>query len=490
MHEEPPGAPHSESAQDRGLRGVGSSAAAAIGLTAEQSAAIHVPLSMPAWRSRLRVGELAMNSVALASLAMNVVRAARSGDRAPAPVRVSAARVAASFGSERVFRIDGATPTVWSPLSGFWRTADGWVRTHGNYPHHESRLRRLLGLSDSIDSSRVTERAAARIATWRNLDLEHAAYESGALAVAVRTADAWRQHPVALEHAAQPLLTQWLGDPHTPRPWPSIDGAPLAGIRVLDLTRVIAGPVGTRDLALAGADVLRVDSPRLPEIPWQHLDTGQGKRSTLLDLDVARDRRCFDDLLERADVLVLGYRPDALARLGLEPAALASRYPALITAELSAWGTAGPWQDRRGFDSLVQAASGIALAESTTGDAPGALPVQALDHSAGHLLAASVATALARQRATGRSTHVRIALARLAQELLAGGEPSAHDGESPRGAGDGGPEPAETTVTQTVHAPDGPHRVTTAAPVLAFDAAPTPYLRPTHTWGADPPRWT
>jgi crotonobetainyl-CoA:carnitine CoA-transferase CaiB-like acyl-CoA transferase len=487
MHEEPPAPPYSASGQDRGLRGVGSSAAAAIGLSAEQSAAIRVPPFLPAWRSRLRVGELAMNSVALASLAMNVVRTARSDNPALAPVRVSSARVAASFGSEKVFRIDDAAPTVWSPLSGFWRTSDGWVRTHGNYPHHEGRLRRLLGLPDSLDSSRVAERASERIATWRSLDLEHAAYESGALAVAVRTADAWRQHPAARDHAAEPLVTQRLGDREAPRPWPSAAGAPLAGIRVLDLTRVIAGPVGTRDLALAGADVLRVDSPRLPEIPWQHLDTGQGKRSTLLDLDVARDRRRFDELLERADILVLGYRPDALARLGLDPGTLASRYPALIIAEISAWGAAGPWQDRRGFDSLVQAASGIALAESADGASPGALPVQALDHSAGHLLAASVGMALARQRATGRSTHVRIALARLAQELLAGGEPSAQDGPSTNGAGE--QDPAAATVTQTVRFTDGPHRVTSAAPVLAFEQAPKTYPRPAHTWGSDPPRW-
>jgi crotonobetainyl-CoA:carnitine CoA-transferase CaiB-like acyl-CoA transferase len=487
MHEASPTRPYPGTAQDRQLRGVGSSAAAAIGLTAEQTAAIHPPIAMPAWHSQLRVGELAMNSVALASLAMNVVRAARSDDPTLAPIRVSAARVSASFGSEKVFRMDEVTPTVWSPLSGFWRTADGWVRTHGNYPHHEARLRRLLGLTESIDSSRVAERAAERIATWRSLDLEHAAHECGALAIAVRTADAWRQHPVAREHASEPLLTQRLGDPCTPRPWPSTGGAPLAGIRVLDLTRVIAGPVGTRDLALAGADVLRVDSPRLPEIPWQHLDTGQGKRSTLLDLDAAHDRQRFNELLESADVLVLGYRPDALARHGLEPATLASQYPALIIAEISAWGTTGPWQHRRGFDSLVQAASGIALAESTDGTLPGALPVQALDHSAGHLLAASVGMALARQRATGRSTHVRIALARLAQELLAGGEPSAQDGPSTNGADE--QDAAAATVTQTVRFPDGPHRVTSAAPVLAFEQAPKTYPHPSHPWGSDSPRW-
>ncbi len=173
-----------------------------------------------------------------------------------------------------------------------------------------------------------------------------------------------------------------------PRPWRDGGAAPLAGIRVLDLTRVIAGPVATRDLAVAGADVLRIDSPRLPEAPWQHLDTGHEKRSALMDLDDPSDRMRFEELLSTADVVVHGYRPTALARYGLDPQSLRERFPGIIVAQLSAWGTDGPWGDRRGFDSLVQAASGIAVLESGDGATPGALPAQALDHATGHFLAA------------------------------------------------------------------------------------------------------
>src|SRR5262249_4211076 len=157
----------------------------------------------------------------------------------------------------------------------------------------------------------------------------------------------------------------------------------------LDLTRVIAGPVATRTLALLGADVLRIDSPELPEIPAQHLDTGMGKRSTLLDLARPADRQTFEDLLATAGVVVTGYRPGALDRFGLDTSALHQRSPALVVASVSAWSTSGPWSGRRGFDSIVQTACGIADTEATADATPGALPVQALDHATGYLLAAA-----------------------------------------------------------------------------------------------------
>ena len=122
---------------------------------------------------------------------------------------------------------------------------------------------------------------------------------------------------------------------------------------MLDLTRVIAGPVAGRTLAALGAEVLRIDPPALPELPEAHLDTGPGKRSALLDLADAERREA---LLAGADVLLTGYRPGSLDRFGLD------RHPQLVHVSLSAWGTAGPWAGRRGFDSLVQVASGIAAA--------------------------------------------------------------------------------------------------------------------------------
>ena len=258
-----------------------------------------------------------------------------------------------------------------------------------------------------------------------------------------------------------------------PRALSSSTAAPLAGVRVLDLTRVIAGPVATRTLALFGADVLRVDPPRIPEIRWQHLDTGHGKRSTLLDLSARDDRARFDALVETADVVVLGYRPDGLARLRLSPEALTARHPSLVIAQLSAWGS--PVQ--RGFDSIVQAASGISWIESRDGTTPGVLPAQALDHSAGYLLAAAVMAALKRRAVEGGSWHVSTSLRRIAAELLGmprTAEPSVF----------GAVDPASHTQTFQV---DG-SELETVAPAPAYEGGSTAFAPP-RPWGEDDAVW-
>jgi hypothetical protein len=456
---------------DMGIGGIGREAAADLGLDVEDG--VRDPTGDFPWTSRLPVSQLALDSVALASLAANRVAAARTGGR-PAPVRVDASRVAASFGSEKLLRIDGRAPSVWAPLSGFWRAADGWVRTHANYAHHEAALRRLLGL----DAGAGPPEMAAAVAARGAVELEEAAADGGAVVGAVRDADTWRTHPQARAVAGTRLIERRRVGESAPRGWMP-GGAPLTGIRVLDLTRVLAGPVAARDLALAGAEVLRVDSPRLPETEWIHLDTGQGKRSTLLDLAAASDRARFEELLASADVLLTGYRPGALDRFGLGAEAVAERHPGIVTASVSAWGDTGPWAHRRGFDSIVQAVTGIATTESADGVAPGALPVQALDHSTGHFLAAAIMAALIEQRRTGGSLDVRMSLARTAQELL-----SSTDAAAPSA------DVALPTTERRIEGLD-PVTVETAAPVLAFARAPADaYPRPGGRWGVDPPEWS
>jgi len=245
--------------------------------------------------------------------------------------------------------------------------------------------------------------------------------------------------------------------------------APLGGVRVLDLTRVIAGPVATRTLAFAGADVLRIDPPALPEPAWQHLDTGHGKRSALLDIH--REPARFARLLADADVLVLGYRPGGLHRLGLSPEVLAAQHPHLVVGQLSAW----PGDDSpRGFDSIVQADSGISCLSAVDGE-PGALPAQALDHSAGYLLAAGIATALRRRSELGGSWRVRTSLRRVAAELLG--------------------MPRSTRVAETADAPVstqtfdvGGRQVTTVAPAVRWPGSPNVYAPP-RPWGRDTAEW-
>jgi crotonobetainyl-CoA:carnitine CoA-transferase CaiB-like acyl-CoA transferase len=245
---------------------------------------------------------------------------------------------------------------------------------------------------------------------------------------------------------------------------------------VLDLTRVLAGPVATRTLALLGAQVLRVDPPVPAEIRWVHLDTGHGKRTALLDLRGDGDLERAHRLLADADVLVTGYRPGALEALGLQVP------PGVVHASVDAWGREGPWAHRRGFDSIVQAASGISVVEggeaAAAGGRPGALPAQALDHGSGYLLAAGVIDALLARRADGLGRDVSVALARTAAWLLDPGVPGgARDPEHPPAAVVP-PEAATNHGRQPI--------VTTARPALpGFDD----YVDPARPWGTDHAAW-
>lgn len=430
------------------LRGLGMEAAA------DMTGARHpVPLG-----SRLSVGDLAWSSVGAASLAAATIAGS-------ARVMLDPDRIALAYASERYGAVDGSAPVAFAALSGFFRTSDGWVRTHGNYPHHARALRDGLGLPGDAGA----EEAAAALAGMPAGVAVEAITSRGGIASAVfhERAD------VEDSLRAEPLVGITPLGSGPARPLDRERSAPLAGVRVLDLTRVIAGPVATRTLALLGADVLRIDAPQLPEIAWQHLDTGHGKRSSLLDLTQTVDRARFEELAGTADVIVLGYRPDGLARLGLSPADLAARHPGVVVAQLSAWGS----PDRRGFDSILQAASGISWIESRDGSAPGALPAQALDHSAGYLLAAAVMTLLVRREAEGGSWLAETSLRRVAAQLL--GMPRT-DVPSTFAAVD------PTAHTQTFDV-DG-SAVTTIGPAVAFDGGPTRFAAP-RPWGRDLPAW-
>lgn len=433
-----------------------------------------VPGVLPA---RLPVLELARATVAVCSLAAAELAAVRGGGARPGLVRVNDRAVATAFRSERFVRLDGRAPDVFAPLSRFWRTADGWVRTHANYPHHRGRLRAALGMPYDAGVEAVAEAMAGR----RALEVEETVYGAGGLAVAVRDAGTWAGHPQGALVAERPLLTrERLGDASGPGRRGRLEaaGLPCAGVRVLDLTRVLAGPIATRTLALLGADVLRIDAPQLPESQETHNDTGAGKRSTLLDLGRDADRRTFEELLSAADVVVTGYRPGALDRFGLTPEALAERRPGLVVAQLSAWGSYGPWVERRGFDSLVQAATGIALLEAD-GEAPGVLPAQALDHGTGYLVAAAVLRALTERHREGGGRLIQVALARTAHWLL---------------------RELRTDALGTRREPYDPEPwlVERESPVgrlryvrspVTYEAGPTDWPRLPGRWGTDAPRW-
>lgn len=412
--------------------------------------------------ARLPVADLAAGAVAAFAAAADRYRHARG--LAPQGARLDPERIAASFGGDRMLRMAGRPVEGFAALSGFFAAADGWVRTHANYPHHRARLLRALDLPDGTDRAGC----AARLRQLPAAAVEDAAAAHDAIAVRVRTEHEWATSPPGRAAASGPLVRMLARDDTADRTVAGDDPArPLTGLRVLDLTRVIAGPVAARALALLGAEVLRIDPPALPEITWQHAENGQGKRTALLDLHTRRGRETWCRLLADADVLLTGYRPGALDALTGAPGTIR---PGLVHGRVCAWGWSGPWAARRGFDSIVQAASGIAVAEGDS-DTPGALPVQALDHASGYLLAAGVLDALAARHRDGRGRDVAVALARTAAWLL---QAPGRDPHPPVPA-----RPGPRTVA--THA-----AVTTARPVLAEYPD---YPFPARAWGGDPAAW-
>jgi len=335
----------------------------------------------------LRFGDSAVREALDAAADLAVAR----GRPAPS-IELRDDEVVAAFESERRLRAPGLEGVSgFAELSRFMPTADGWIRTHANYPHHRAALLRVLGEEDPLGSARE----------WNAIELEEAIVAQGGCAAAVRTAAEWE--PVAPE----PVRVTDGGE----RPLPPPGELPASGVRVLDLTRVIAGPVGTRYLGALGADVLRIDPPAMPELPLQIADGVVGKR--LVERDLRADP-LRDDELDAFDVVVHGYRPGALAALGLGDTELAERHPHLTVVQLSAWGAS---RERRGFDSLVQAAVGIADALRSQDGTPGALPVQALDHATGYRIAAAALRGLARRARGGSAEHAQFALAETAARL-------------------------------------------------------------------------
>ena len=360
--------------------------------------------------SRYDVTSLAADSVAEATTAAAELLAARTGEPVRA-VHVDRVAACAAFAGERLLQPDGwQLPPVWDPIAGDYRAADGWIRLHTNYSHHREAVLRALGLTGEVDRERVAAAAAGRGA--RQLEADVVA-EGGPAAMLHSTADWLASSP---GRAAQQEQLHVAPAPPAVIDLPPAD-RPLAGVRVLDLTRVIAGPVCTRFLAAYGADVLRIDPPGFAEVPALLPEVTPGKQCAALDLRTDSGRHRLLELVRQAHVVVGGLRDGALQGLGLGSRHLRATNPSVILARLNAYGWDGPWRGRRGFDSLVQMSCGLAHLDD--GSAPSPLPVQALDHATGYLLAAAVCRALDRQVRTGVPSDVRTSLVASATTLLA-----------------------------------------------------------------------
>ncbi|HAY43034.1 MAG TPA: hypothetical protein DCY59_05565 [Micrococcaceae bacterium] len=326
---------------------------------------------------------------------------------------VDAHRVAHVFASSEHLSVDGRQVPSFGVNSRFFRTRDGWIRTHANYGHHQRALHQALHFETTEELSqylltRPAEDAAADITG------------SGGIATRVRSSEQWNNTDMGKSASRGPWADFTMSEVTRGRLWTYSEDPvqPLRGLRVLDFTRVIAGPTASRTLALWGAEVLRIDPPHMPELTGQFIATGFGKKSIEADLREVYQLREVHDLLAGADAVLLGYRPGALDAFGLSPHLLREKYPNLIIGELCAWGYDGPYAFNRGFDSIVQAASGIAEIYRDVSGEPGALPVQALDHSVGYGLAAAIIALADARRIQRRTGHVRFSLARTAASLL------------------------------------------------------------------------
>jgi crotonobetainyl-CoA:carnitine CoA-transferase CaiB-like acyl-CoA transferase len=430
----------------------------------------------PQLPSSFRVDAAAQVSIAASGLAAAEIWRMRNGQAQDVSVDIRHAAIECR--SERYLqRADEPPPPFWDPIAGVYKAGGGrFVRLHTNFPHHRDAVCKVLNCAP--------ERAAVQAALlqWDGAVFETAAYDAGGVVALMRSRDEWQALPQAAAVDALPLVEiSKIGDA-SPRPWPE-GSRPLEGLRVLDLSRVIAGPVAGRTLAAHGADVMLVSSPKLPSIPWLVIDTGRGKLSSFADLTTPEGHAALRGLLAEADIFSQGYRPQSLAAAGFSPDEAVRINPGIVYVSLSAYGRQGPWASRRGFDSLVQCATGFNQAEGQAAgvEGPKELPMQILDHATGYLMAFGAMIAKARQAREGGSWHVQVSLARTGKWLW-------EMGRLPHGLATPEITPAAAaSYLDQVSSGFGMLQAVRHAAVLS--ATPAAWTRPAVPLGTNPPRW-
>ncbi len=429
--------------------------------------------------SSFAVATAAQATLGAAALAAAEIWHRRTGERQQ--VKVDAEAAALECCSR--FTLDGRSPQQWDKLSGLYRCgaevgAPGWVRVHANFSHHRDRALQLLGCPTGPDTEREAMTAALR--RWRASEFESAAAEAGAVVAAARSFEEWDAHPQGQALADEPPLRIQALETHSPpHPLPALQagGAPLVGLKVLDLTRILAGPVAGRTLAGYGAEVMLLNSPTLPNIE-AIADTSRGKLSAHVDLKTDAGQATLASLLSQTHVFLQAYRPGALQALGCGAAQLAERRPGIVCVSLSAYSERGPWATRRGFDSLVQTATGFNLAEAQAFGAttPKALPMQILDYAAGYLMAFGAQAALLRQAQAGGSWQVQVSLAGVGRWLRCLGRVT--------------PALAMPPFDRHLQTwPSGWGELVTVRHAAQFSRTPAQWQRPSMPPGTHPPMW-
>jgi crotonobetainyl-CoA:carnitine CoA-transferase CaiB-like acyl-CoA transferase len=435
----------------------------------------------PVLPTPFRIGTAGAATLAATGLAAADLWEIRSGRRQN--VSVDFRHASASLRSGHYMKLgDGQVSHARNSIMGVYPTKDGrWSYLHCNFPNHRAAALGVLGVAED------REAVARAVLNWNAADLEEAIIAAKGAGGMVRTHEEWARHPQSAAIAALPLMEiVRIGD-SPPEAMPP-GNRPLSGIRVLDLTRVLAGPTCARTLAEHGADVLKITGAHLPNLGYQEFDTGHGKLSAQLDLRQQRDVDILRGLVREADVFSQGYRPGTLGGRGLAPEELAEIRPGLVYVSLCAFSHAGPWASRRGFDTVVQTVSGITSrqAEIVPGKTPGPqfYPVSAIDYCTGYLMAFGAMVALARRAREGGSWLVRISLAQVGKWIVDLGEvPAAAARDAPA---EFTPDELErwSMVSDT---PSGPLRH--LKPVVQMSETPTYWARPSVPLGYHQPVW-
>ena len=435
----------------------------------------------PILRTPFRIGESSSAALAATGLAAADLWELRTGRRQE--VAVDFRQAAASLRSGHYMKLNGSlVSAARNEVMGFYPARNGrWSYLHCNFPNHRAAALGILGVPEDREAVRQA------VAKWDALELEEAIIAAKGAGGMVRTMAEWARHPQGAAVASLPLMEIVKIGGSPPEKLPEGD-RPLSGIRVLDLTRVLAGPTCARTLAEHGADVLKITAAHLPSLGYQEHDTGHGKLSAYLDLREKTNVETLHGLAREADVFSQGYRPGTLANRGFSPEALAQLRPGIVVVSLCAFGHVGPWASRRGFDTVVQAVSGVAWRQGEVfpGAAPGPqfYPVSAIDYLTGYLMAFGAMVALARRAREGGSWLVRISLAQTGRWLLGHGEvPEAALKEVPKDFSSAELE-RWSTMSDT---PDG--RLQHLAPVVRLSETPPRWSRPSVPLGYHPPEW-
>jgi crotonobetainyl-CoA:carnitine CoA-transferase CaiB-like acyl-CoA transferase len=427
------------------------------------------PVFVTPWRIG-RTGSAALGAV---GLALSDLWRLRTGKPQSAAVNVRAA--AASLRSNTYVLQNGKKPVSWDPLAGHYATRDGRTMfLHTNHPHHREGALRIAGAKEA-----TREALAAAVAKWDGTAIEQAIADGGCVGGLVRSREEWQAHPHGQAVARLPLIDIVKIGEAPAEPLPK-GGRPLSGIKVFDLTRVLAGPTSGRVLAENGADVLHIAAPHLPYQSEILMDTGHGKRCAWIDLRERAGVETMTALLRKADIFTQGYRPGTLAGRGFSPERVAELRPGIVCVAICAYSHKGPWSDRRGFDSIVQNVTGLTATQGTL-EKPRNLPVQANDYIAGYLAALGAMVGLARRVEQGGSWLVRVSLVQVAHWIATLGTIDGAKGAAEL--------PAEE-LKRLVMESDGPFgHLHHLKPVLQLGDTPPYYARPAEPLGTSPAQW-